>query len=538
MKASTRPRHKRHRLVTGLIIIAVMLLYLYFSGEKTCNKFYTNSRCALEKEFVETWGVSDNISFFLWRYRQAILYFKYPTLNDINESQYLNALHTLTGLSEKTLKSILLLSKNNLSARSDYHRTHHNNFRNVINYLSHARSTINNNHDFLQLVIARHAALFGEATPIKKYHNTLTLLPWLRYVKATNLYYHGDFLRANTIYRRLDKTSSKWVNETSLYMRAKILLLKAQKNYPVNQSTRANVMILKKSEILFEQYLFQYPQGLYAKSAHNLKRRFMWLRRDRLTLNSAIFKNFITTYGSHDKMAMARAAHEIINLIDYSLLISGKTKLPVRAPILTAILIGNSYRMSNYKASASDLIRLQQYQKKYFQYPGLFKYIQLRLTNSIDTYKRAPTTTIHDKNNPFYTAFNKQKIIAYMKNGDHRSGQKLLLNLRDKDEVINRAHDYYISTRQYKAILTHKTILGKNFSVEKLIKYAPHTDILTIMRSNYTSNTQIYWMGKALIQYYQENNKDSKLIMQQLKQNKIFMSEQRKHTKPNGESRQ
>ena len=109
------------------------------------------------------------------------------------------------------------------------------------------------------------------------------------YLTAIFFFYTGNYPKALETFRTLHTASSGWVRETARYLTGRIFMVVSQEEwdgywYPENIDTA----MLGDAERAFDAYLLAYPQGRYAESAKNIKRRLYYLAGDQARLNRAL----------------------------------------------------------------------------------------------------------------------------------------------------------------------------------------------------------------------------------------------------------
>ncbi len=502
--------------------------------------------CPQNRLFKQQNGTVRNAVYIMWKYLDLKIGYQYPTLDELSLKDYLNQLSLITGKSASELK-LLLLSGKKKEIRQSYAMeslAENNSYRTVINFLTLAKKMISSNDKLMVLVFARDAALHGEIPPSHKNTNINTsdkIGHWLQYIEASRLFHKKQLDDALKIYKRLAMTSTSWVNETSFYMTARIALIKSQDKFDGYDKTLIDKSLLNRSEALFKKYLDLYPKGLYVKSATHMKRRFYWFRQNRSALNDAIIQFFIEARKSNNKLDISRALHEIFQRFDYSLVISGKTKLPVQAPLLVTLLLANTAQLTKYKAAPEDLNSLTQNRLAYIPYPGLYNYVQSRLLNASGLYRRSANLKPIPNNSIFRHAFLSQQLFASKQIKKPKKQLSLLKSLMNLNRIKNHEWEkvkdsiylHYINNKLSKILLTNNSILGSKVSLYYYFTRMDKKRLLELTFNRTIPQGKVYILGQFLLLTYYSNGQYTEFLaaLDKLKTNPAYMFELRKNTK-------
>ncbi len=513
-------------------------------GGPECEQNYSidlNS-CPQNRLFKQQNGTVRNAVYMVWKYLGVKnLDYHYPKTQQITRKQYFTKLSGITGQSITELKSLLLSAKKR--EVSHWYNVNplarHNSYHKVINFLIIAKKSVPKPKDLMQLVHARDSALHGETfttSPIKSANKNLRF--WLQYIEASRLFYQGKLTPALAIYTNLSTASNPWIKETSLYMTARVVLIASQKKFDGYNKQLIDKILLHKSKLLFQQYLKQYPNGLYTRSAINLKRRFLWFNLRRAALNEAIIEYFIRSIKDKNKLAVTIALHEIFQRFDYTLLMSGKTTLPLRSPILAALLLANTSRLKDYKATHNDLIRLKKNQLNYLPYPGLYHYIHSRLLNASGLYSSTVKVKVIPENSIFKHAFLLQQLIA---NSKLKNNKQTLQNLQallklntkqdhERQQIIKKIYLHYINNNRSVTLLTNQSILGSKIKLYYFFTLLKNADILDLTINQSIPTRRIFKLGQFLLasQYNKKNYTQFLMTLNKLKTNSRYRQELRR----------
>lgn len=121
-------------------------------------------------------------------------------------------------------------------------------------------------------------------------------ISFANYLEAAQAFYQGNFAQAQQQFTELAKSPQAWLAETARYMQARTALNQAQVDiideYGYADLDKADQNKLAQAEQLFNEYLTQYPQGLYARSTQGLLRRVYWLNHNSSAYAQALAKEF------------------------------------------------------------------------------------------------------------------------------------------------------------------------------------------------------------------------------------------------------
>ncbi|WP_343352204.1 hypothetical protein [Pseudomonas sediminis] len=116
------------------------------------------------------------------------------------------------------------------------------------------------------------------------------------YLRGADAFYRGDFDQAHERFAELAHSERPWLSETAQYLLGRVALNRAQLHafdeYGFFSPEQVDKTNLDASAKAFEQYLNNYPQGLYSDSARGLQRRVYWLAGDTRRFAEAFARQF------------------------------------------------------------------------------------------------------------------------------------------------------------------------------------------------------------------------------------------------------
>ncbi len=112
---------------------------------------------------------------------------------------------------------------------------------------------------------------------------------YVLYLQGAAAFWQADYEKATALFLSLKNTQPAWVRETAAYMAGRTWMKRAQigafdEYGSFTQNWRPDANILAAAETALNQYLQQYPKGMYALSARGLERRGSWLAHDLVKL--------------------------------------------------------------------------------------------------------------------------------------------------------------------------------------------------------------------------------------------------------------
>jgi hypothetical protein len=188
------------------------------------------------------------------------------------------------------------------------------------------------------------------------------------YLKAIAHFYNKDYLTAIELFKKLEKSSSSWLSETSNYMVARTYLIYAQKDFDGIYSKQYSVIkkdYLEKARDVYFSYLKKYPNGLYLNSTKNIKRRIFVLAGENGKLDQSLKDRFKILTDSSDPA--------IYNfLLEFKRFFGGNIHIEKDSPLLIA------YDLLDRSGKAIDsLEKLEKHKKKFLKYNGLYTLMRI-----------------------------------------------------------------------------------------------------------------------------------------------------------------
>lgn len=138
---------------------------------------------------------------------------------------------------------------------------------------------------------------------------------YCKYISAANAFHKNDCDTAKQLFTPLVDCRTAWVREASLYNLIRIEIRKTQMQ-SVDQHGFLDVESIDQTQAgkilpAIQRYLSEFPDGLYADSARNLKRRAYWFARDNKNLIRSFSDAIRTIRERNDFLAAAMLALEI-----------------------------------------------------------------------------------------------------------------------------------------------------------------------------------------------------------------------------------
>lgn len=190
-----------------------------------------------------------------------------------------------------------------------------------------------------------------------------------RYLSGADAFYRGNFASAREHFSALTGSEQPWLRETAHYMLGRVALNQAQLNafdkYGFFSPELTDKSSLRTSEQAFNQYLQNYPSGLYSRSAQGLLRRVYWLKGDTQHFAQA----FATALG-----AQQADTHALIAELDDKLLPRLKPDA-VEDPLLLAMLDLIKLRDPGSEPAKISLEQLQAQRPRFAGQPDLHAYL-------------------------------------------------------------------------------------------------------------------------------------------------------------------
>lgn len=178
----------------------------------------------------------------------------------------------------------------------------------------------------------------------------------------------------------LFQTQYSWVKEASTYMIARCQLVLAQKKWDgYSDTSDIDQNMLKKAEESYQLYLREYPDGLYANSAKNIRRKILLLSNREQDLIAELKKLPTPPYININRI------DELIRYFD------GKIDITKDHPVLIAY----KFIIQN-QTTADDIPLLKAREQDFSSYPGLLTYLQTYYLYKIEKYQELIDLTANE----------------------------------------------------------------------------------------------------------------------------------------------
>jgi hypothetical protein len=185
----------------------------------------------------------------------------------------------------------------------------------------------------------------------------------------------------------LKEKNYSWVREASTYMIARCQLIMAQKNWDgysdptkdVDQST------LHSSDTSYQLYLKEYPQGLYANSARNIRRKIFYLSGNQAELDRELKNAMLKVFPiSSDSKVPHNANLNIVG--EFENYFHGEIDTAHDSPMVIAYVW-----LGDKQLKIDDIKLLEDREKDFFAYPNLFRYLHALGLYRLGQYKEIIT---------------------------------------------------------------------------------------------------------------------------------------------------
>lgn len=250
------------------------------------------------------------------------------------------------------------------------------------------------------------------------------------YLQAAADFYSGRFVEASKGFTLLADNPHEWLKDTALYMIGRTELNLAQEKafeYGELKPDRVDLAAAKRAESAFNNYVQNYPFGVYATTATGLLRRVHWLMQDHDKLAADYEARFFGT--GEDNQLDSSLYEELIVESDLKLITANKT--PVKSPVIAAVndLMWMRESSRNKLTKAALLAQKDTFASQ----PELFTYLQaafaLYVENDPASALQQLPNAIPDELN--YLAFSQQMLrgLALEANQNWKEAQELWLQL-------------------------------------------------------------------------------------------------------------
>ncbi len=237
-------------------------------------------------------------------------------------------------------------------------------------------------------------------------------LPLFTYYElGAKRFQEADYQGALAIFERLGGTENlsavfsdnlkregnySWVHEASAYMIGRCQLIIAQNDWngyssPVKTVNQDMLMLADSS---YRRYMSEFPDGLYANSARNLRRRIYFLSGRQALLDSELKQRILEQFPATGTLIMGRSVkrNEIEEFENY---FHGEIDFVADSPMLIAFsLLGDD------RPTLQDMTALESRERDFANYPGLFQYVRelglYRLERYQELLDKTPETPLVD----------------------------------------------------------------------------------------------------------------------------------------------
>jgi len=180
-----------------------------------------------------------------------------------------------------------------------------------------------------------------------------------------------------------------WVREAATYMIARCQLIIAQKNWDGYSDPTKDVDqdVLYAADTSYQLYLKEYPQGLYANSARNIRRKVFYLSGNQAELDKELKHAMLEVFPiSSDSKAPHNTNSNIVD--EFKIYFHGDIDTAHDSPILVAYAW-----LGDKQLKADDITLLEAREKDFAAYPGLFRYLHALGLYRLEQYQEMLTKT-------------------------------------------------------------------------------------------------------------------------------------------------
>ncbi|MDD4616464.1 MAG: hypothetical protein PHW76_05020 [Alphaproteobacteria bacterium] len=177
--------------------------------------------------------------------------------------------------------------------------------------------------------------------------------------------------KALELMRKVQKEAlpkSIWLHQTATYLVARLQLIMAQKDWD-GQTTpvKADAALLKGAKEGYADYLRQYPSGLYADSARNIRRKILFLENDRAELNRELEARINEAFArSHFTKDEFDAAYDVFT--EFKIRYDGEAGLSRLTPLAAFYIL-----LRNETVPPDSFNVFQRREGDFKNWPGLFR---------------------------------------------------------------------------------------------------------------------------------------------------------------------
>ena len=182
-----------------------------------------------------------------------------------------------------------------------------------------------------------------------------------------------------------------WVKEASTYMIARCQLIIAQKNWDGYSEPLKVVdqILLRQADASYQRYLKEYPNGLYANSARNIRRKIFYLSKNRQELNQELRRIILEKF----PVSLNSTPHTINTdiITEFENYFNGEIDIAHDSPMLVAYAW-----LGDQKPKVQEIKMLEAREKDFKAYPGLFRYVYALGLYRLEQYKELLEKTPED----------------------------------------------------------------------------------------------------------------------------------------------
>ncbi len=282
----------------------------------------------------------------------------------------------------------------------EYGRCQSNTYESALGFLKAAFSDSQVKEGYQDLIQLRYDMLFFCGEQMKE-STLLTRIQSLdekkvggykQYLEATFYFYAQEYEKALEIYSVLKKggpsslfdvfhfftntSHLNWLKETAAYMEARTLLILSQKNWDGMGPSEGNAIdkdMLLRSLKLFQEYLKEYPKGLYSNSAKNIQRKIFLLLEDQKQLNESLRDAVNRQLAAIEKgEKFENNPSQVFEIMsEFKHYFKGEINPAVDSPLIIAFDV-----LGRTTSSKSLLSVLEREEKRFAPYPGLYQFLR------------------------------------------------------------------------------------------------------------------------------------------------------------------
>jgi hypothetical protein len=179
------------------------------------------------------------------------------------------------------------------------------------------------------------------------------------------------------------KEDYSWVREASCYMVARCQLIIAQDEWDgYNNPIRVvDQSILMAADSSFRQYLKDYPDGIYASSAQNIRRKIYFLSGQQSILNQELRQAMLERFPASAEFVPGSSMNNGI-IGEFLHYFDGAVDFANDSPMLIAYAL-----LGRQKTDTQEVKALETRKNDFSAYPGLFRYLRAVGLYRLDRYQ-------------------------------------------------------------------------------------------------------------------------------------------------------